>query len=53
MAGHMGNVKQTTLNLQVVEYNQEHQYLLVKGAVPGAKNSRLMLCASTRKGGNQ
>ena len=49
MAGHMGNVKQTTLNLQVVEYNQEHQYLLVKGAVPGAKNSRLMLCASTRK----
>ncbi|MGC6404375.1 MAG: 50S ribosomal protein L3 [Candidatus Comchoanobacterales bacterium] len=50
MAGHMGSVQQTTFNLKVVEYNQDDQYLLVKGAVPGAKNSKVMLSASTRKG---
>ena len=35
MAGQMGNVKTTTLNLQVVEGDAEKGIILIKGAVPG------------------
>ena len=35
MAGQMGNVRTTTLNLVVVEADPERNLLLVKGAVPG------------------
>ncbi len=35
MAGQMGNVRTTTLNLEVVEADPERNLLLVKGAVPG------------------
>jgi len=35
MAGHLGNVRRTTLNLEVVRIDAERQLLLVKGAVPG------------------
>ena len=37
MAGHMGNVRVTTQNLQVVRTDVEQGYILVRGAVPGAK----------------
>jgi len=36
MSGHMGNVKVTTQNLEVVRVDAERNLLLVKGAVPGA-----------------
>jgi large subunit ribosomal protein L3 len=35
MAGQYGNVRTTTLNLEVVEGDAERGLLLVKGAVPG------------------
>jgi len=35
MSGHMGNVKVTTQNLEVVRVDAERNLLLVKGAVPG------------------
>jgi large subunit ribosomal protein L3 len=35
MAGHMGNVKVTTQNLEVVRVDAERRLLLIKGAVPG------------------
>ncbi|MCZ6708906.1 MAG: 50S ribosomal protein L3 [Gammaproteobacteria bacterium] len=35
MAGHMGNVRVTTQNLEVVRVDSERNLLLVKGAVPG------------------
>jgi large subunit ribosomal protein L3 len=35
MAGQMGNVRTTTLNLEVIESDPERNLLLVKGAVPG------------------
>ena len=35
----MGSVKVTTQNLEVVRVDAENNLLLVKGAVPGAKNS--------------
>jgi large subunit ribosomal protein L3 len=36
MAGHLGNARRTTLNLEVVRVDAERQLLLVKGAVPGS-----------------
>jgi len=35
MAGHLGNVRVTTQNLEVVRVDAERNLLLVKGAVPG------------------
>ena len=39
MPGHMGCVKVTVQNLEVVRVDAEKNLLLVKGAVPGAKNA--------------
>ncbi|MCK5073303.1 MAG: 50S ribosomal protein L3 [Bacteriovoracaceae bacterium] len=39
MPGHMGSKKKTVQNLEVVEVNQEKGYMLLKGSVPGHKNS--------------
>ena len=38
MAGHMGDVKRTAQSLTVVRVDEENSLILVKGAVPGAKN---------------
>lgn len=35
MSGHLGNVKVTTQNLEVVRVDAERNLLLIKGAVPG------------------
>jgi large subunit ribosomal protein L3 len=43
MAGHMGNVRTTNENLEVVRVDAERNLLLVKGAVPGAKGGDLMV----------
>ena len=37
MAGHLGDVKRTVPNLEVVRVDAERQLLLVKGSVPGSK----------------
>ena len=37
MPGHMGHVKVTVQNLEVVRVDAEKNLLLVKGAVPGPK----------------
>lgn len=38
MAGHMGNVRSTVLNLEVVDVLADRNLVLVRGGVPGAKN---------------
>jgi len=43
MAGHMGNVRRTQQNLEVVRIDAERQLLLVKGAVPGAKGGDMIV----------
>jgi large subunit ribosomal protein L3 len=43
MAGHMGSVKATALNLDLVKIDVERNLLLVKGAIPGAKNGDLIV----------
>jgi large subunit ribosomal protein L3 len=37
MPGHLGNVKRTISNLEIVRIDAERQLLLVKGSVPGSK----------------
>ncbi len=41
MAGHMGDVRVTTQNLEVVAVDTERNLLLIKGAVPGAKGGQV------------
>jgi len=43
MGGHMGAKKVKILNLKVVKIIPEHNLLLLKGAVPGAKGSYLII----------
>lgn len=43
MAGHLGNVQRTVQNLEVVRIDAEKQVILVKGAVPGAEGSDVMI----------
>ncbi len=43
MAGHMGNVQRTVQNLEIVKVDSERNFILVKGAVPGAKNGDLFI----------
>lgn len=48
MAGHMGHVRITVQNLEVVRVDAEKNLILVKGAVPGAKKALVMLKNTTR-----
>ena len=48
MPGHMGAVRVTVQNLEVVRVDAEQNLLLVKGAVPGPKKSLVMIKASTK-----
>ena len=43
MAGHMGNVRRTCQNLEIVRVDQERNLLLIKGAVPGAKGGKVIV----------
>ena len=43
MAGHMGATRVTTLNLEVVDTDEARGLIAVKGAVPGAKGSWVLL----------
>lgn len=49
MPGHMGSVTKTVQNLSVVEVNEEKGYMLVKGSVPGAKNSFVRIAKAVKK----
>jgi len=43
MAGHMGNVRATGQNLEVVRIDAERNLILVKGAVPGSKGGDVVV----------
>ena len=49
MAGQMGNVSITVQNLKVVQIRAEENLVLVKGAVPGANGSTLILREALKK----
>jgi len=43
MAGHFGNERVTMLNIKVVKVDKEKNLLVVRGAVPGAMNSLVIV----------
>ncbi len=43
MAGHMGNVRRTMQNLEVIRVDAERNMLLVKGAVPGSAGGDVII----------
>jgi len=43
MSGHMGNVRRTVQNLEVVRVDEERNLLLIKGAVPGHSGGRVFV----------
>ena len=48
MAGHLGNERVTVQNLSVVKVDAEKNIIAVKGAVPGAKGSVVVLFDSVK-----
>ncbi|MDT8403804.1 50S ribosomal protein L3 [Sulfuriflexus sp.] len=48
MSGHMGNVRKTQQTLEVVRVDAENNLLLIKGAVPGAKNGNVMVIPAVK-----
>ncbi|MCK4305509.1 MAG: 50S ribosomal protein L3 [Candidatus Eisenbacteria sp.] len=48
LPGHMGNHRKTIKNLKVVKVDSDRNLLIVRGAVPGSRNS-LVLVRKTRK----
>jgi large subunit ribosomal protein L3 len=53
MAGHMGDERVTVLNLAVVDVRPEENVLVVRGAVPGARNSWVIVRPSVKRRGGQ
>lgn len=49
MSGHMGNVKRTTQNLEVLRIDDERNLLLIKGAIPGARDGNVIVRPSIKK----
>jgi large subunit ribosomal protein L3 len=43
MTGHMGDVTKTVQNLEIARIDVERQLLLIRGAVPGAKNGQVIV----------
>ncbi len=43
MPGHMGHERVTVQNLRVIEIDNENKLMLIKGSVPGPKNSVVMV----------
>jgi large subunit ribosomal protein L3 len=50
-AGHMGQERVTTRNLSIVKVDAENHLLIVKGAVPGANGSYLIITKNTKSVG--
>lgn len=49
MPGQMGLEKSTVQNLQIVEVDDSNGYILVKGSVPGGKNSFIRISKAIKK----
>lgn len=48
MAGHMGSVRRTIQNLEVVRVDTERNLLLIKGSVPGARGGDVVVTPAVK-----
>lgn len=51
MPGQMGNERVTVQNLKVIKIDPENNLLVVKGAVPGARNGYILIRPAIKRGG--
>ncbi|MBT8136848.1 MAG: 50S ribosomal protein L3 [Gammaproteobacteria bacterium] len=51
MSGHMGNVRRTAQNLEVVRVDAERNLILVKGSVPGCKGGDVVVRPAAKRQG--
>ena len=51
LPGHMGDERRTVLNLEVVDVDAERGLLLLRGAVPGARGSVVLVREAVKAGG--
>ena len=49
MPGRMGSITKTVQNLKIVEINKEKGYMLIRGGIPGCKNSYVRIAKSVKK----
>ena len=49
MAGHMGDKLRTIQNLEIIKSDLENNLIFVKGSVPGAKNSIILIQKNSKK----
>ena len=50
MAGHLGNVRKTISSLRVMKVDGENDLMLIRGSVPGANGSLVIVQKSKKKG---
>jgi len=48
MAGHMGNVRRTVQNLEIVRVDAERNLLLIRGAIPGARGGNVIVTPAVK-----
>jgi large subunit ribosomal protein L3 len=48
MTGHLGDVTRTVQNLEIARVDTERQLLLVKGAVPGSRNGKVIVTPAVK-----
>lgn len=48
MSGHLGNVRRTAVNLEVIRVDEDRNLILVKGAVPGFASNRVVVRPATK-----
>jgi large subunit ribosomal protein L3 len=48
MAGHLGDVRSTAQNLEVMRVDAERQLLMIKGALPGSKGGSVVVSPTAR-----
>jgi large subunit ribosomal protein L3 len=48
MAGHLGDVRSTVQNLEIMRVDAERQLLMIKGALPGSKGGSVVVSPTVR-----
>ena len=49
MPGHMGQVRRTTQNLEVIQVHEEDNLILIKGAIPGSNGDYVVIRESKKR----
>ena len=49
MPGHMGQVRRTTQNLEVIQVREADNVLLIRGSIPGAKGDYVVIRESKKR----